>query len=134
MKKFLRIIGYIIGLQILIFIIVFISFMYFADEMCANTISKIYFSPNKSLKAVIFQRDCGATTGFSTQISILDSKEELINGNGNIFIINGHPDSVQAIVTWKNNKEMNIHFNSNELPFKAKEEFGFFDVIKITYK
>ena len=134
MKKFLKIIGYIIGFQILIFIVVFISFMYLTDDMCANNIDKIYFSPNKSLKAVVFQRDCGATTGFSTQISILNSKEELPNSKGNVFIINGHPDNVQAVVAWKNNKEINIHYTSNTIPFKIKKDFGFFDVVKITYK
>ena len=134
MKKLLKIISYIIGLQILILIVVFISFIYLTDDMCANNINKIYFSPNKSLKAVVFQRDCGATTGFSTQISILKAKEELPNNKGNVFIINGHPDSVQAVVRWENNKEINIHYSSNDIPFKMEKEFGFFDVIAITYK
>jgi len=32
----------------------------------------------------MFQRDCGATTGFSTQISILESGDQLA-GSGNTF-------------------------------------------------
>ena len=32
----------------------------------------------------MFQRDCGATTGFSTQVSVLDSGDTL-DGGGNTF-------------------------------------------------
>jgi len=41
-------------------------------------------SPDGKRDAVLFQRDCGATTGFSTQISILDVGEQL-SGMGNTF-------------------------------------------------
>jgi hypothetical protein len=42
------------------------------------------FSPDGSHIAVLFQRDCGATTGFSTQISILGTGDKL-SGGGNAF-------------------------------------------------
>jgi hypothetical protein len=32
-----------------------------------------------NLNIVVFQRDCGATTGFSTQVSIIEIGEELPN-------------------------------------------------------
>ena len=41
-------------------------------------------SPDGRHEAVLFQRDCGATTGFSTQISILEAGETL-SGGGNVF-------------------------------------------------
>jgi hypothetical protein len=34
---------------------------------------------------VLFQRDCGATTGFSTHISVLDANDKP-SGRGNAFI------------------------------------------------
>jgi len=34
-------------------------------DMCGNEIYSVVVSPNKKHKAVLFQRDCGATTGFS---------------------------------------------------------------------
>ena len=37
---------------------------------CGNDLVKEVPSPNGKMKAVVFQRDCGATTGFSTQISL----------------------------------------------------------------
>jgi hypothetical protein len=59
-------------------------FLYTADDMCKNIVYKEYASPNAQLKAVVFARDCGATTGFSTQVSILDFDESL-KSNGNIL-------------------------------------------------
>lgn len=41
-------------------------------------------SPDGERDAVMFQRDCGATTGFSTQISILDAGHQL-SESGNTF-------------------------------------------------
>jgi hypothetical protein len=41
------------------------------DDSCANQIVDIKISPDKNYQAVTFIRDCGATTGFSTQLSIL---------------------------------------------------------------
>ena len=38
------------------------------------------------MRAVIFQRDCGATTGFSTQISILPAQAQLGGDGGNVFV------------------------------------------------
>jgi hypothetical protein len=53
---------------------------------CSNQILKQIPSPNKKMKAVVFQRDCGATTGFSTQVSILSFEQDLPNDGGNIFV------------------------------------------------
>jgi hypothetical protein len=40
-------------------------------------ISEIY-SPNREFRAVVFQRDCGATTGFSTQVSVLAANQRFL--------------------------------------------------------
>ena len=54
------------------------------SDMCADTIVAKVTSPNGQHDAVMFQRDCGATTEFSTQISILDVGDQL-SGMGNTF-------------------------------------------------
>jgi hypothetical protein len=56
---------------------------------CGNQIGYEQQSPGGKLKAVAFERDCGATTGFTTQISILPSNQELPNEVGNLFIADG---------------------------------------------
>jgi len=56
-----------------------------ADKMCGNqTISSTELR-EVNMNVVVFQRDCGATTGFSTQITMLEIDEELPNESGNIF-------------------------------------------------
>jgi hypothetical protein len=61
------------------------------DGMCGNYIVAQLQSPDAKLKAVLFQRDCGATTDFSTQVSILDSRDSLRNDAGNVFVAEAGP-------------------------------------------
>ena len=51
---------------------------------CSNEVVARVASPDGEREAVMFQRDCGATTGFSTQVSILERGESL-SGSGNTF-------------------------------------------------
>ena len=44
-------------------------------DPCGNDILQEVQSPNKQSRVVIFQRSCGATTGYSTQVSVLFQKE-----------------------------------------------------------
>lgn len=103
--------------------------------MCGNEIYGEYPSPNGRLKAVVFQRDCGATTGFSTQISILKSNATLANKRGNIFISAGHPRDTSPIVTWLSDSELEISKNRALKVYKAKEAWGWFwEKVKVRYK
>ena len=53
---------------------------------CGNDLVREVRSPSGKMKAVVFERDCGATTGFSTQVSLLLSNKSLPNESGNLFI------------------------------------------------
>jgi hypothetical protein len=53
--------------------------------LCRNEVTAEHKSPNGRSKAVVFQRDCGATTDFSTQVSIIDSTKGMPNWAGNAF-------------------------------------------------
>jgi len=44
-------------------------------------------SPDGNLQAVIFRRDCGATTDYSTQVSIISVNAKLPNKSGNVFVV-----------------------------------------------
>lgn len=52
---------------------------------CQNTVASRNLSPDGNHSAVLFQRDCGATTSFSTQISILSANGKP-SGSGNTFV------------------------------------------------
>lgn len=65
------------------------------SDPCANTIVSRVPSPDGRREAVLFQRDCGATTGFSTQISILNGSQQL-TGGGNAFSADDNHGAAQA--------------------------------------
>jgi hypothetical protein len=59
--------------------------LFLAEDGCANQLLSETPSPDNRLKAVVFQRDCGATTDFSTQVSIIAQAEKLPKQAGNAF-------------------------------------------------
>jgi hypothetical protein len=103
-------------------------------EMCGNDIYKEYVSPNGKLKAVIFQRDCGATTGFSTQISVIAAEDDLKNEAGNIYIIDGQPHLYAPKLSWRNNNELIIYKPINGSEYKAENNWGYLNKVSIIYK
>jgi len=62
------------------------SFGALTSDMCGNEQLLELPSSDGELKVVVFQRDCGATTGFSTQVSIVSAAESLPNRSGNLFV------------------------------------------------
>jgi len=75
--------------------------------LCRNEIGHEEYSPDRKLKAVVFKRDCGATTGFTTQVSLLGSAERLPDEAGNVFIADGDP---KIRVLWQSNNEVLVRF------------------------
>lgn len=58
---------------------------------CSNTVLSQVTSPGAELKAVIFSRHCGATTGSSTQVSILPASATLrASDAGNVLVVEDH--------------------------------------------
>jgi hypothetical protein len=55
-------------------------------DPCGNEELQTVTSPDRKRKAIVFQRDCGATAGFSTQISLLQADDKLPKEAGNTFI------------------------------------------------
>lgn len=113
-------------------------FYYFADRLteglCSNKIYREYLSPDRSLKAVVFQRDCGATTGFTTQISIIESHESLENSAGNLFVVKRNPKVAAPEIEWKSDKDILIHYLPDGTEVKAKTKMMLKTPLKITYQ
>ena len=55
-------------------------------DLCGNERLAEYPSPDGKVKVIVFERDCGATTDFSTQASIVPASAELPSGVGNLFV------------------------------------------------
>ena len=103
--------------------------------MCGNEIFQEVYSPDNEYKAVVFQRDCGATIGFSTQISILKASAKLPDESGNIFVMDEHPDWTEVKINWETNRLVSITHSGKYDVFKKKDVIRFFfTLIKIKYK
>src|SRR5262249_9999867 len=57
-------------------------------DVCGNEVVSEVSAPGGAARAVLFQRDCGATTGSSTQISVVRRGAGL-SGAGNAFVADG---------------------------------------------
>jgi hypothetical protein len=124
-----------IGIALIVsFIAIVVAGWYLFKGMCGNRIYKQYVAPDGKLKAVVFQRDCGATTGFSTQVSILEANENLNNEVGNIYIIDGQPETVAPMISWVGNNKLIIYRLINGSEYKAEKKWGFFKSVDIIYE
>src|SRR5688572_33159899 len=56
---------------------------------CDNEVINEVVSPDGLRKAVLFQRECGATTGFSSQISVIATNDRLRDSAGNVLVADG---------------------------------------------
>ena len=82
------------------------------EDMCGNDIKQEIPSPNGENVAYLFVRSCGATTGFSPQLSVLDKDADFQNDPGNTF----RSDKVFS-VEWIDEKKLKvIMINPLKLP------------------
>jgi hypothetical protein len=96
---------------------------------CVNTILRVHYSPTKRLKAVVFERQCGATTGFSTQVSIISADSDLPNEGGNVFVADtdhgkspsGPGGGPPVEVEWKGESSLNVIYDNRARVFLRKD-------------
>jgi hypothetical protein len=106
---------------------------------CKNELIGEHPSPDGKYKAVLFVRDCGATTGFSTQVSLLRSNAQLKNGSGNLFIADtdhgkipsGQKGGPEVRIVWEGSKDIYIVHHENARVFKAEKKVN---GINVNYK
>lgn len=65
---------------------------------CENTVIATVPSPDARQNAVLFVRNCGATSAFSSELSILPADGGLQNMAGNTFIATGGESATET--TW----------------------------------
>lgn len=87
------------------------------SDMCANDEIDRLPSPGGEYEAVLFQRACGATSGFSTQVSIVPAGAEL-DGTGNAFVADDDHGEARtgdwggpwAEVRWQSPRELLVRY------------------------
>ena len=127
-----------LGLALIVVLVILfgLSYMLLGDfSPCGNQLLHEYYSPDNARKVIVFERDCGATTGFTTQVSILEANETLDDkSSGNVLLIQGHPREVAPEIHWSSNKSVIIHQQSNGKVVKAESRLGWLDPITIMYE
>ncbi len=102
------------------------------SDMCGNEIISKSVSPGKDLTAILFTRDCGATTSTSYQVSLLNPWESLSNADsGNVFVSYETPS-----IQWKDNHTLLISRSPFEKIFQEQKEitvWPLFKNVKIEY-
>lgn len=97
--------------------------------LCGNKVLAEAVSPDQRLKGVVFQRDCGATTGFSTQVSIIGAQDALPNASGNVFTADDNRGAVPTSaaggpvvqVRWASGRALVITHHAGARVFTQKE-------------
>jgi hypothetical protein len=89
--------------------------------LCGNQVISISVAPGGEMKALHFIRNCGATTGFSTQISVLRSTERLLNRSGNAFISDLGPHEPQVLLDWTDANHLVVHHHPSVRLFLTKK-------------
>lgn len=97
------------------------------SPMCGNDSIVEFVSPNGQFKAVIFRRSCGATTGFSTQVSVIPAKRDLPNEGGNVFVTKNEP---KIRVRWVDDRSLVISGDTQTEFLRLTQ----LDEIRITYE
>jgi hypothetical protein len=96
-------------------------------DPCGNSILNSIPSPSGKFNAVLFKRDCGATTGFSTHLSILQASEALDNQAGKIAVF----DELPSIdIKWRDERHLVVRHPATASVFLFEKKFGDIQIIE----
>lgn len=102
---------------------------------CENTTLAQAMSPRGAHRAVVFARSCGATTGFSTQVSVVPARAGLPNDVGNVFVADkahsGPGGGPVVEVAWLDESRLVIRHDPRARVFHSEPRAG---AVQVTYE
>jgi hypothetical protein len=96
-------------------------------DPCRNTVLSEVTAPGERRRAVVFERDCGATTDFSTHVSVLNATEVLPRSIGNTFIADsdhGTVKDVKVSVRWASSNHLVVSYPTRARIFRQEVRVG----------
>jgi hypothetical protein len=99
---------------------------------CGNRVLVDVPSPHGARHAVVFERDCGATTDFSTQLSILNAGEKLGDDGGNSFVVDsnhGRATSLYVHVKWSSEGALEVSYPESARVFHNERRINGVSII-----
>lgn len=122
-------IGGAVAVVLLVIVIApFVLLMSALEPVCGNDHAQEFPSPTGALKAVVFRRDCGATTSFTMNVSILPAGQALPNQPGNVFV---KDDDTPPTVRWIDDSHLLI---SETWPGKILMSKSVLGKVQISYQ
>ena len=104
-------------------------------ERCENRVIDQVVAPGGGAKAVVFERRCGAPTGFSTQVAVIGPDDRLPDTPGNAFIAGngGRVSRGHAFVTvaWPSPTKLAIGFENGAAVFKGEPRVGAIEIVYV---
>ena len=105
------------------------------DDGCGNDVLADVPSPDGRRHAVVFARDCGATTAASTQVSVLPAARSA-HGGGNVFVADGDHGRAPAgagggprvAVRWLDRRTLEVRYDSRARVFTREARHDDTDV------
>jgi hypothetical protein len=105
------------------------------SNTCRNEVVSIATAPGGKHQVAMFSRDCGATTGYSTQVSVLDTGDAP-TGAGNALVADGGTVATAwggpwVEVAWLGPDRLLIRYDSRARIFQKP---GSVDGVAISYQ
>jgi hypothetical protein len=108
------------------------------DDLCSNEVIASQAAPDGRHRAVLFGRDCGATTDFSTQLSVLKIGARL-DGDGNVFVADRDHGAAQAgrwggpwtETKWVSADHLHVRYAARTRVFERADRLG---DVRVTYE
>jgi hypothetical protein len=97
----------------------YVAFLaYIMSPMCENEVVADVSAPSGAARAVVFHRDCGATTKTSTQVSILQGRAALPEDGGNVYVADREGGGAPSVeVRWAGDEALVIRHDRGDRSF-----------------
>lgn len=129
---FLKTIGVIFG-GLIVALLLLLGSIFFSAPGCENTIYETILSPNRTHEVILYNRDCGATTGYSTHLSLAEVEEDIDSGSEILVAdadhgkANSHPvyqNLIDVRMRWINDHLLELSYDKNARIFTEKDKVG----------
>lgn len=89
---------------------------------CGNEILSVHESPGRLKKAILFSRDCGATTAVSYHLAILNRKQTFSYDKGRVFF--SCEQLEKSAVQWNGDNHLSVQISCGEVYAELDEMHG----------
>jgi hypothetical protein len=107
----------------------------FLIDPCVNEVLVDAVSPSNRRRAVLFKRSCGATTGFSFHVSVLNRDESLPPAGGNVFRADDNHGAVtmDVHIGWESRDGLLVNYPAPAHVFRQATELKDVRIAYVAY-